>query len=223
MDKKLLISGFAKLLYGLAGVCLLLFWPAGTFAWGGAWLLLAILFIPMPIAGIIMWLKNPELLRRRLNMKEREGTQRAVIALALVMFVVGFVVAGLDFRFGWTRMPAWIPIIAAMLFLIGYGLYGEVLRENAYLSRTIEVQAGQRVVSSGLYGVVRHPMYAAAILMFLAVPLVLGSAWALIVFLAYPLLMVKRIWNEEEVLRAGLEGYSEYMQKVRYRLIPFVW
>jgi len=223
MNRNLLFSGLVKLICGLAGVCLMLFLPAGSFDWPGAWLLLGMLFIPMPIAGVIMWRKNPELLRKRLNMKERERAQKEVISLSLIMFLAGFIVAGLDFRLGWGSTFGWINIAAGIVFLIGYGLYGEVLRENAYLSRTIEVQENQKVVDSGLYGVVRHPMYAATILMFLAMPLVLGSGWAFIIFLVYPALMVKRIRNEEKVLAEGLEGYTEYMKKVRYRLIPFVW
>lgn len=223
MKAKLLISGLIKLFSGLACMGLLIFLPAGAIRYPGAWLLIAILFVPMLAVGVIMWLKSPELLKKRLNIRERQKEQKEVISLSLLMFVAGFIVAGLDFRFQWSSLPGWISIAAAFLFLLGYLLYGEVLRENAWLSRTIEVQEHQQVVSSGLYGVVRHPMYAASILMFLAMPLVLGSVWAFIIFLIYPLLMVKRIKNEEEVLKKGLAGYREYTEKVRYRLIPFVW
>ena len=223
MNAKLLISGLVKLFCGLACMGLLIFLPAGTIRYPGAWLLIAILFVPMLTAGVIMWIKSPELLQKRLNIRERQKEQKEVISLSLLMFVAGFIVAGLDFHFGWSSMFGWINFAAAVLFLLGYLLYGEVLRENAWLSRTIEVQEHQQVVSTGLYGVVRHPMYAASILMFLAMPLVLGSLWAFIIFLIYPMLMVMRIKNEEEVLREGLAGYGEYTEKVRYRLIPFIW
>ena len=223
MNAKLLISGLIKLICGLLCMGLLIFLPAGTFHYPGAWLLIAILFVPMLAAGIVMWIKSPDLLKKRLNMKERQKAQKEVISLSLLMFMAGFIVAGLDFRFGWSSLFGWINIAAAAVFLLGYLLYAEVLRENAWLSRTIEVQENQQVVSSGLYAIIRHPMYAATLLMFPAMPLVLGSLWAFPVFLIYPVLIIKRIKNEEEVLKEGLAGYQDYMKKVRYRLIPFVW
>ena len=223
MTRKLLIEALAKVMAGIALMALLLFAPAGTFAWREGWRLMAILFVPMILAGFVMMAKRPELLRKRLNSKETEKTQRKVVGLSALVFLLGFVLAGLDFRFGWTKTPGWLAGLASMLFLISYGLYAEVMRENAYLSRTIEVQAGQRVVDTGLYGIVRHPMYAATVLMFLSLPLVLGSWISLVVFLAYPALIAVRIRNEERVLLKGLTGYAAYMKKVRYRLIPFVW
>ena len=220
---RLLAEALAKLFAGIAVLALLLFVPAGTLQYPGAWQLMIILFVPMFIAGLLMLFKNPALLARRLNAKETQKQQKQVVGLSALMFIAGFVLAGLDFRFGWNRLPRRISICASVLFLLGYTLYGEVLRENSYLSRTIDVQKDQQLIDTGLYGIVRHPMYTATILMFLAMPLVLGSVWAFILFLAYPLLIIKRIRNEEEVLKNGLPGYTDYTQKVKYRLLPFIW
>lgn len=202
---------------------ILLFVPAGSLNWPEAWLLMALLFLPMLFAGIVLMVKNPALLARRLNSRESEPAQRQVIALSALMFVAAFVTAGLNKRFGWIVMPRWSELVAAVLFLMGFLMYGEVLRENAYLSRTVEVAEGQRVVDTGLYGVVRHPMYAATLLMFLSMPLVLGSPVSLAIMLIYPALIVRRIRNEEELLKRDLPGYGEYTQKVKYRLIPGIW
>ncbi len=223
MTLKLFIQAIVKILCGILVLGLLLFLPAGTLRWYNAWLFMGILFIPMFAAGIVMMLKNPELLRKRLNVKERESEQRSVIMLSGIMFICGFVLAGLDFRFGWLTLPKWVSVAAAVIFLLAYLLYAEVLRENAYLSRTVEVQENQKVVDTGLYGIVRHPMYMSTLLLFLAMPLVLGSLPAFAVFLVYPVIIAKRIKNEEQVLEKGLEGYSEYVKRVKYRLIPFIW
>ncbi|MBR5095365.1 MAG: isoprenylcysteine carboxylmethyltransferase family protein [Oscillospiraceae bacterium] len=223
MDKKLVGQALTKFALGLALMGLLIFLPAGTLQYWQGWLLMGILFVPMFIAGLVMMAKAPELLRKRLEAREQEGEQRTVIALSGLMFLVGFILAGLDFRFRWLVLPAWVPIAAAVLFLLGYLLFGEVLRENSYLARTIEVQEGQRVIDTGLYGAVRHPMYAATILMFLAMPLVLGSLIAFPVFLCYLPIIAKRMRNEEKVLEEGLPGYRDYEKKVRYRVIPFLW
>ncbi len=223
MTLNLFIQAIVKILCGILVLGLLLFLPAGTLRWYNAWLFMGILFIPMFAAGIVMMLKNPELLRKRLNVKERESEQRSVIMLSGIMFICGFVLAGLDFRFGWLPLPKCVSIAAAVIFLLAYLLYAEVLRENAYLSRTVEVQENQKVVDTGLYGIVRHPMYMSTLLLFLAMPLVLGSLPAFAVFLVYPVIIAKRIKNEEQVLEKGLEGYSEYVKRVKYRLIPFIW
>ncbi len=220
---KLIANALIKYLSGLLLVGGLLFLPAGTVAYPGAWLFMALLFLPMLVLGVVLLVKAPALLQKRLSVKEKEGAQRGVIGLAALVFVAGFVVAGLDFRFGWSRVPPVAVWIAAAVFLAAYGLYAEVMRENAYLSRTVEVQEGQRVVDTGLYSVVRHPMYLAASLLFLALPVVLGSWWALAVFGVFPLLLVVRIDNEEKVLTRELPGYREYTQKVKYRLVPFIW
>ena len=220
---KLLISALTKYLMGLAMVGLLLFLPAGTLAYPGGWLFCGLLFIPMLILGIVLFAKAPALLEKRLRSKESRQEQSKVIGLAFLMFVGGFVLAGLDFRFGWTVVPQWLVITASLLLLISYGLYAEVLRENMWLSRTVEVQEGQTVVDTGLYGIVRHPMYAVTSLLFLSIPLVLGSWIAFAIFLVYPALMVKRIRNEEQLLEAELPGYREYCKKVRYRMVPFLW
>ncbi len=217
------MQAIVKILCGILVLGLLLFLPAGTMRWYNAWLFMGILFIPMFAAGIVMMFKNPELLRKRLNVKERESEQRGVIMLSALMFVCGFVLAGLDFRFGWLPLPKWVSVAAAVIFLLAYLLYAEVLRENAYLSRTVEVQENQKVVDTGLYGIVRHPMYMSTLLLFLAMPLVLGSLPAFAVFLVYPVIIAKRIKNEEQVLEKGLEGYSEYVKRVKYRIIPFIW
>lgn len=223
MDRNLLAQGTVKLVAGLLLMGLLLFLPAGTLRYWNAWLLLAVLFVPMLLLGAVLLVKAPDLLRKRLNHRERETEQRKVVALSGLMFLAGFVAAGLDFRYGWSCVPEWLTVTAAALFLLGYGLYAEVMRENAWLSRTVEVQEGQRVIDTGLYGMVRHPMYAASILMFLAMPVVLGSVVSLVIFLSYPVVIVFRIRNEEQVLEEGLPGYMDYQRKVRYRLIPFVW
>ena len=223
MDGRLFVQAIAKFLAGLIIVAALLFLPAGTFAWRQAWLLLGILFVPMFCAGLVMMAKSPELLRKRLNAKEEQNEQKAVVALSGVMFLAAFVLAGLNFRFRWVVLPDWVSWAAAIVFLAAYGLYAEVMRENEYLSRTIEVQDGQKVVDTGLYGIVRHPMYAATVLLFLAMPLVLGSLLSFIVMLLYLPIIGKRIRNEEQVLEAGLPGYAEYMTSVRFRLFPYIW
>ena len=220
---KLLASALVKLLMGLALLGAMLFWPAGTWNYPNGWLFLAVLFFPMLMVGAVMLVKSPVLLEKRLHAKEKEQAQKGVLAVAALMFPLGFVLSGLDFRYGWSQVPLWCVITAAVLFLAGYGMYAEVLRENAYLSRTVEVQEGQRVIDTGLYGVVRHPMYLATILMFLPMPLILGSLWGLLPMAIYPLLMVVRIGNEEKVLCEELDGYDAYRQKVKYRLIPFIW
>lgn len=223
MDSKLFVRAITKFLSGLILVGLLLFLPAGTFAYPQGWLLMGILFVPMFIAGLIMMKKSPELLRKRLNVKEEQAEQKAVIALSGLMFLASFIVAGLNFRFGWIRLPLWVSYAAALLFLAGYVLYAEVLRENVWLSRTVEVQENQRVIDTGLYGIVRHPMYMSTLILFLAMPLVLGSVISFVIMLLYIPIIAKRIRNEEQVLENGLEGYAEYRKRVRYKVIPFVW
>ena len=223
MSKKLFISAIVKFLLGVVLVGVLVFLPAGTLSFTGGWLFMGILFVPMFIAGIVMMVKNPYLLEKRLDAKEEEAEQSLVVKLSGLMFLAGFIVAGLDYRFGWLPLPKMVNIVAAVLFLIAYALYAEVLRENTYLSRTIEVQEDQKVIDTGLYGIVRHPMYSATLLLFLSMPLVLGSLYAFIIFLAYPLIIVKRLKAEEEFLERELKGYKEYKQKVKYRLIPFIW
>ena len=220
---KLLIEALTKFACGLLMVALLIFLPAGTLFYTHGWLFVGLLFVPMLIAGLVMLKKSPEFLKKRLDAKEKQGTQKGVVAFSGLMFIVGFVVAGLDFRFGWSHMPAWVTIIASVLFLVAYALYAEVMRENAYLSRTIKVEEGQTVVDTGLYGIVRHPMYAVTILLFLMIPIVLGSWYALIAFAVYPILIVVRLKAEEELLTKELPGYAEYKQKVKYRIIPFIW
>jgi len=223
LDKKLFIQAIVKYVSGLILVSILLFIPAGTLNYWNAWLFIGALCVPMLIVGIVLMIRNPELLRKRLNAKEKEAEQKSVILIGDLMFVGGFVVAGLDYRFQWLVLPKWLVITATVVLLLAYLLYAEVLRENAYVSRTIEVQEGQKVIDSGLYGIVRHPMYASTILLFLSMPLVLGSLFSFLVFLIYPVITVKRIRNEEEVLAKSLEGYSEYKKRVKYRLIPFIW
>ncbi len=222
-DIGLLASAGIKLLMGLVLVGLLIFLPAGTMHFFNGWLLVAVLFVPMLIAGVVMALRSPELLKKRLNAKEKEDEQKSVVAMSGILFVTTFVVAGLNYRYGWVVMPSWTVWSAVVLFLLSYAMYAEVMRENAYLSRTIEVQEGQRVIDTGLYGIVRHPMYTATILLFLSMPLVLGSLPSFVIMLAYIPLIVKRIRNEENVLREGLDGYDEYCRKVRFRLLPYVW
>ena len=220
---KLFVSALIKLLIGMFLVAAFLFLPAWTFRYFGAWLFLGVLFVPMLIMGIVLFVRSPDLLEKRLKNKEQEKTQKGVVALSGLMFPVGFVVSALDFRFGWSNVPLWLVITSAVLFLIGYAMYAEVMRENAYLSRTVEVQENQEVISTGLYGIVRHPMYLATLLMFLPMALILGSFWGLIPFALYPVVIVIRILNEEKILTEGLDGYAEYKTKVKYRLIPLIW
>ena len=220
---KLLINALTKFILGIVLIGALLFLPAGTWRYPNAWLFMALLFVPMLILGAVLFCKASELLKKRLNSKEKENTQLGVVALSAIMFIASFVLAGLDFRFGWSHVPSWAVAVAAAVQLAAYILYAEVMRENAYLSRTVEVQQDQKVVDTGLYGIVRHPMYAATVLLYLAMPIVLGSWCALLVMLVYPILIVFRIRNEEKVLENGLAGYAEYKSKVKYRLIPFVW
>ena len=222
-DIKLMASAGIKLLMGLVLVGLLIFLPAGTIRFFNGWLLVAVLFVPMLIAGVVMALCSPELLKKRLNAKEKENEQKGVVAMSGILFVAAFVVAGFNFRYSWIVMPSWVVWGAVALFLLSYLMYAEVLRENAYLSRTIEVQEGQKVIDTGLYGIVRHPMYTATVLMFLAMPLVLGSLPSFVIMLMYIPLIVKRIRNEEKMLLDGLDGYEEYCWKVKYRVVPFVW
>ena len=220
---KLLINALTKFTCGLALVGLLVFLPAGTLEYTGGWLLIGALFGPMFIAGLVMLVKSPELLAKRLDAKEKQAAQKGVVAASGLMFVAGFIVAGMDHRFGWSEMPQAVTAVAAVLFLTAYALYAEVMRENAYLSRTVRVEEGQQVVDTGLYGIVRHPMYMATILLFLMMPLILGSWYALIVFAAYPAIIIVRLKDEEELLTRELPGYAEYKQKVKYRLFPFIW
>ncbi len=223
MNKKLFAQALVKFLLGFLLVGVLIFLPAGTFYFFNGWLFMVILFVPMFIAGIVMMFKKPELLEKRLNAKEREQEQGLVVKLSGLMFLAGFIVAGLDFRFKWFVLPKGIVIGASIVFLVAYILYAEVLRENTYLSRTIEVQENQKVIETGLYGIVRHPMYTSTVFLFLAMPLVLGSIFSFVIFLFYPLIIAKRIKNEEAVLERELDGYKEYKSKVKYRLIPFIW
>ncbi len=223
MNKKLFMEAICKFTLGVVLLALLLFLPAGTLVWTNGWLFMAILFVPMFGAGLVMMAKNPDLLRKRLDAKEKESEQKTVVALSGLMFLAGFITSGLDFRFGWTRMPRGLVAAGAAIFLLSYLLYAEVLRENTYLSRTIEVQEGQKVIDTGLYAIVRHPMYAATVLLFLSMPLVLGSWAAFPVFLLYPVIIARRIRNEEQVLEEGLAGYSDYKKRVRWRLIPLIW
>ncbi len=223
MDKSLLRQALVKFFSGVLLVGLLLFLPAGTLYFRRAWLLMGILFVPMFLAGLVMLFKSPELLRRRLKAREAEGEQRTVIALSGLMFLLCFILAGLNFRSDWMMLPRWVSLAAAGVFLLGYGLFAEVLRENAYLARTIEVEEGQKLIDTGLYGIVRHPMYSATVLLFLAMPLVLGSPLSFGVMLLYLPIIAKRIRNEEKVLFKGLEGYPDYCQRVKYRLFPGIW
>ena len=220
---KLLVNGLVKFTVGFLLVGLLIFLPAGTLAFSEGWLLMGLLFGPMLIAGIVMLFKAPELLAKRLDAKEKQAAQKGVVAHSGLMFVGGFVVAGLDHRFDWSRMPIWVTVAASALFLLSYGLYAEVMRENAYLSRTIKVEQGQKVVDTGLYGIVRHPMYMATILLFLMMPIVLGSWYALIIFGLYPAIIIVRLKDEEQLLTRELPGYAEYKKKVKYRILPFIW
>ena len=223
MDAKLFTQAITKCLGGLLLVGLLLFLPAGTLAWWQGWLLMGILFVPMFIAGLVMMKKAPDLLRKRLDVREQQSEQKAVIALSGLMFLAAFIVAGLNYRFQWIVLPAWASWAAAAVFLIAYALYAEVLRENTWLSRTVEVQENQQVIDTGLYGVVRHPMYLTTLLLFLAMPLVLASPISFAIMLAYIPIIAVRIRNEEKVLEEGLPGYTEYKQRVRDKVIPFIW
>ena len=223
MTKELFIQAILKFTLGVVLVGLLIFLPAGTLGFSNGWLLMVILFVPMFGAGLVMMAKNPSLLQKRLNAKEEQAEQSQVVKLSGLMFLVGFILAGLDYRFRWLVLPGWVSIAGTVLVLLSYLMYAEVLRENTYLSRTIEVQENQKVIDSGLYGIVRHPMYSATVILFLSMPLVLGSLISFAVFLVYPMLIAKRIRNEEQVLEEGLPGYTEYKQKVRWRLIPYIW
>jgi protein-S-isoprenylcysteine O-methyltransferase Ste14 len=223
MNGKLFLQAVLKFLLGVVLVGALIFLPAGTFSYFGGWLLMGILFLPMFLAGIVMMAKNPALLKGRLDAKEKQKEQSLVVKLSGLMFIAGFVLAGLGVRFCWYRLPEWVVYASAAVFLCAYALYGEVLRENTYLSRTIRVQEGQKVIDTGLYGIVRHPMYSATLLLFLSMPLVLGSVYSFLIFLAYPVLIVTRIKHEEALLEKELPGYREYKEKVKYRLIPWVW
>ena len=223
MTKKLFAEAIAKFLLGVVLVGLLVFWPAGSLSFVGGWIFMGILFVPMFVAGVVMMFKNPYLLQKRLDAKEKQSDQSIVVKLSGLMFLVGFMVAGLNYRFGWHTLPKAVTIGAAVVFMIAYVLYAEVLRENTYLSRTIEVQENQKVIDTGLYGIVRHPMYSVTLLLFLSMPLVLGSVYSFIIFLVYPFIIAKRIKGEEELLERELDGYKQYKQKVKYRLIPFIW
>ena len=224
MSYKLFFQAITKFLIGALLVGALIFVPAGTIKFLNGWIFMGVLFVPMFIFGIYLMFKNPDLLKRRLNAKEKEGEQKTVvIALSGLMFMAGFVIAGLNYRFGWVVLPNIVTIVASIVFVISYILYAEVLRENAFLLRTIEVEKGQKVVDTGMYGIVRHPMYIVTILLFLSIPLILGSIISFVIFLMYPFIIIKRIKNEEKVLERDLEGYIEYEKKVKYRLIPFIW
>ena len=222
-NNDLLTQAFIKLLAGAVLLAVLVFLPAGTLKFANGWLFMGALFIPMLIIGIVLYVKAPDLLKKRLESKETESEQKAVVAVSGAMFLGGFIMAGLTYRFGWISFPKWAVIIGAVLFLLSYAMYGEVLRENAYLSRVIEVQKDQKVIDTGLYGIVRHPMYSATVLMFLSIPIMLGSVISFVIFLIYPIIIAMRIKNEEKVLEGGLEGYTEYKKKVKSRLIPFIW
>ena len=223
MNMKLFFEAIIKFILGVILVGMLIFIPAGTIVYFNGWLLMGLLFIPMFIAGIIMMVRSPDLLRSRLNAKEKESEQKEVVALSGLMFLSGFIVAGLNYRFSWIDVPDVVVVIASVVFVISYIIYAEVLRENAFLSRTIEVQKEQKVIDTGLYAVVRHPMYTATIFLFLSIPLILGSIISFVIFLVYPFIIIKRLLKEEEVLEKKLKGYREYKKKVKYKLIPFIW
>lgn len=223
MNFKLFFEAIIKFLLGIILVGLLIFLPAGTLSYFNGWLFMGILFIPMFIAGIVMMFKNPELLKKRLDAKEKESEQGLVVKLSGLMFLLGFIIAGFGVRFNWYTVPETVSISASFVFLLAYALYAEVLRENTYLSRTIKVEDNQKVVDTGLYSIVRHPMYSVTLLLFLSIPIILGSIYSFIIFLAYPFIIAKRIKNEEQLLEKELQGYKEYKQKVKYRLIPFIW
>lgn len=223
MDTKLFFQALGKILIGLIIIILLLFVPAGTFKYYNGWLFIALLFIPMLIAGTIMFVKSPELLKRRLNAKEGKDEQKMVILVSGIIFLLSFIIAGLNFRFKWFELPEIAITIASVIFLLSYIMYAEVLRENTYLSRTVEVSEDQKVVDSGLYGIVRHPMYTSTIFLFLSMPLILDSIFSFAIMLIYPIVIIFRITNEEKVLENELEGYKEYKEKVKYKIIPFIW
>ena len=223
MKGKLAVSAGIKYLLGVVLVALLVFLPAGTLHFWQGWLLMAVLFVPMLVLGAVLLVKSPELLEKRLASKEQQGTQQTVVKLSGLMFLAGFLVCGFGVRFGWRLLPGWLSTAAAAVFLISYGLYGEVMRENVWLSRTVEVREGQQVVDTGLYGIVRHPMYAVTVPLFLSIPLILGSLWGFLIFCVYPAILVLRIRNEEEVLSRELEGYADYQKRVKYRMIPYLW
>lgn len=223
MTRKLFVQAMTKFFAGVLAVGLLIFLPAGTLRFGQGWLLMEVLFVPMFLAGLFLMVKDPDRLRRRLDAREKEMTQKTVLLLSGLMFLAAFVLAGLSFRFGWLRFPRWVSVLGAILFLLGYVLYAFVLKENAYLARTVKVEKGQKLVDTGLYGVIRHPMYAATLLLFLSMPLILGSLLSLLMMLVYPFIIARRIQNEEQVLMRELPGYREYRKKVRWRLIPFLW
>ena len=223
MRNKLSLQALTKTIMGFVFICVLLFLPAGTFHYWNAWLFMAVLFVPMIILGIVMLFKSPDLLKKRLDAKEKEGEQKWVVALSGIMFMAAFVVAALNFRFSWHSLPDCVIWISVAMFLLSYLMYAEVIRENAFLSRTIEVQENQKVIDTGLYGIVRHPMYSATIILFLSIPLILGSLISFFIMLAYIPIIAIRINNEEQILEEGLKGYKEYKQKVRYKLIPFIW
>ena len=223
MTKKLFVQAMTKFFLGVLLVGLLIFLPAGTLRFPQGWLLVGVLFVPMFLAGLFLMVRDPDRLRRRLDAREQEMTQKNVLLLSGLMFIGAFVLAGLSFRLGWLRFPGWVSVLGAVLFLLGYVLYAFVLKENAYLARTVKVEAGQQLVDTGLYGLVRHPMYAATLLLFLSMPLILGSILAFLVLLAYPFIIARRIQNEEEVLLRDLPGYEAYRKKVRWRLVPGIW
>ena len=223
MTKKLFLQAMGKFFLGVLLVGLLIFLPAGTLRFGQGWLLMGVLFVPMFLAGLFLMARDPDRLRRRLDAREKEMTQRRVLLFSGLMFLAAFVLAGLSFRFGWLRFPGWVSVLGAVLFLLGYVFYAFVLKENAYLARTVKVEEGQRLVDTGLYGVIRHPMYAATLLLFLSMPLILGSLLSLLVMLAYPGIIARRIRNEEEVLLRDLPGYGAYQKKIRWRLVPGIW
>lgn len=223
MRTELAIRGVIRFISGVVMVAVMLLWPAGSWGYWNAWLLMGVLFIPILVLGIVMLIHSPALLRKRLEGKEKEKQQRWVVALSGVMFVASFVVAGVNFRFAWATLPDWVTWIGVAIFLLSYVLYAEVMRENAYLSRTIEIQQGQRVIDTGLYSIVRHPMYSATILMFLSIPLILSSIISFVIMLVYIPIIAIRIKNEERILEDGLRGYKEYKQRVKYKIIPFVW
>ena len=223
MTKSLLVQAMLKFIFGVLLVGTLIFLPAGTLSFINGWLLMIILFVPMLFAGIVIFVKNPELLKKRLDAKEKQKEQSLVVRLSGLMFIAGFVVAGLGYRLSWWMLPFWVSVTASVVFVAAYIFYAEVLRENTYLSRTITVCEGQKVIDTGLYGIVRHPMYSATLFLFLSMPLVLGSVYAFVVFFAYPFIIATRIKHEEQLLEKELSGYTQYKKKVKYRLIPFVW
>lgn len=223
MSAKLFFQALIKFLFGIILVGLLIFLPSGSLSYINGWIFMGVLFIPIFFAGIVMIFKNPELLKKRLDGKEKQKDQSLVVKLSGLMFLFGFIVAGLGYRFEWYMLPEWVTFVASGIYLLSYVIYAEVMRENTYLSRTIEVQENQKVVDTGLYGIVRHPMYSATLLLFLSIPLILGSVYSFLIFLVYPFLIAKRIKSEEELLEKELDGYREYKQKVKYRLIPFIW